>query len=183
MMNEIKKQFLILMCGMLLAAQCASAQEARATEYQIKAAFLYNFTKFIDWPFDTGTLNLCILGEDHFGRDIDDIEGKTVAGKALSVRRIKSVQDIKQCRMLFIASPESERLDSILIAAQGLNILTVGDTTGYAERGVIINFYTEHNKIRFEINKDAASRSELKISSKLFGLAKIVYDTSPGKGY
>jgi hypothetical protein len=174
MINNVKKQFLGFLCCMLLATLCANAQEAGPTEYQVKAAFLYNFAKFIEWPADTGTLNLCILGEDNFGRDIDDIEGKTAAGKVLSVRRIKSVHEIRKCRMLFIASPENERLDSVLAAAQGLNILTVGDTNGYAERGVIINFYKEQNKIRFEINKDAAEHSGLKISSKLFGLARIV---------
>ena len=182
-MNKMGKQFLILLCSMLLAMQCANAQEPGPTEYQIKAAFLYNFAKFIEWPADTGTLNLCILGEDHFGKDIDDLAGKAAAGKVLSVRRIKSVKEIKKCRMVFISSSETERLDSILTAALGLNILTVGDTDGYAERGVIINFYEEQNKIRFEINKDTAGRSGLKISSKLFGLARIVQDTRPRKGY
>jgi hypothetical protein len=183
MMSGMKKHFLILLCGILLSAHSAGAQEAGPTESQIKAAFLYNFAKFIEWPDNTGMLNLCILGEDRFGKDIDAIEGKAAAGKTLTVRRIKSAQDIKQCRMLFIASPESERLSGILTAAQGLNILTVGDTAGYAEQGVIINFYTEQNKVRFEINKDAAARSGLKISSKLFSLARIVYDTPTGKGY
>jgi hypothetical protein len=175
-MDKMIKHFLILLCGILLAAQCASAQETGPTENQIKAAFLYNFAKFIEWPADMAVLNLCIFGDDHFGRDIDDLERKTAAGKILSVERIKSVQEVKQCRILFISSLENERLDSILTAAQDLNILTVGDTEGYAERGVIINFYKERNKIRFEINKDAAERSGVKISSKLFGLARIVHD-------
>lgn len=180
-MKRMMKHFLILLCGLLLIARCAGAQEAGPTEYQIKAAFLYNFAKFIDWPDDAGALNLCILGEDHFGRDIDAIEGKTAAGKVLSVRRIKSVQEIKKCRILFIASSENERLGSILTIAKGSNILTVGDTDGYAERGVIVNFYNEQRKIRFEINKDGAARSGLKISSKLFGLARIVHDTRQRK--
>lgn len=181
MMNEIIKIFLILLCGLVFAAQFADAQESGSTEYQIKAAFLYNFAKFIEWPADIGTLNLCILGEDNFGRDIDNIEGKTAAGKALSVRRIKSVHEIKKCRIVFVSSSENEGLSSILKAAHGLNILTVGDTNGFAERGVIINFYKDQNKIRFEINRDAASRSGLKISSKLFGLARIVRDTRQGE--
>jgi len=153
----MRKQFLILMCGLLLATQCANAQEAGPTEYQIKAAFLYNFAKFIEWPADAGSLKSVHPRRDHFGRDIDEIDGKTAAGKALSVRRIKSARDIKQCRMLFISSSENDRLAGILTTAQGLNILTVGDTDGYAERGVIINFYKEQNKIRFEINRDAAA--------------------------
>jgi hypothetical protein len=184
MMNDkMIKQFLILLCSVLMVAQCVDAQEAGPTEYQIKTAFLYNLAKFIEWPADDGTLNLCILGEDLFGKNIDSIEGKTVAGRKLSVRRIKSAHDIKQCRMLFIASPENERLADILKALQGLNILTIGDTDGYAERGVIINFYTDQNKIRFEINRDAAERSGLKISSKLFDLARIVHDTRQRRVY
>lgn len=177
MMNDkMRKQFLILLCCVLLAVPCANAHEAVPNEHKVKTAFLYNFAKFIEWPADTGTLNICILGEDHFGRDIDDIEEKAAAGKVLSIRRIKAVQDIKQCHMLFISSSENERLASILAVAHGLNILTVSDTDGYAERGVIINFYEEQNKIRFEINKDAAERSGLKISSKLFSLARIVQE-------
>jgi hypothetical protein len=179
-MKRMMKQFLILLFSLLLAVQCANAQEAGPTEHQVKAAFLYNFAKFIDWPADVGPLNLCILGEDRFGGDIDDIEGKSAGGKILAVKRIKSAQEIRKCRILFISSPEKDRLDSILTSAQGLNVLTVGDTEGYAERGVIINFYKEQNRIRFEINKDAAERSGLKISSKLFSLAKIVHDR-PGR--
>jgi len=163
------------------AAQCVNAQEAGPTEYQIKAAFLYNFAKFVEWPADTGTLNLCILGEDRFGRDIDTIEGKKAADKSLMVMRIKSAREIKKCRILFISSWESGQLADILMTARDLKILTVGDTDGFAERGVIINFYGEQNKIRFEINRDAAERSGLKISSKLFGLARIVHDIRQGK--
>ena len=79
-MNRMRIRFLILLWALLLAAQCADAQEAGPTEYQLKTAFLYNFAKFIEWPADSGSLNFCILGEDNFGRDIDSIEGKAVGG-------------------------------------------------------------------------------------------------------
>ncbi len=179
---KMGRQFLIFLCGLLLAAQCAIAHEDVPYEHKVKAAFLFNFAKFIEWPSDAGALNLCILGEDHFGRAVDDIEGKAAAGKKISVIRIKTVHDIKQCHMLFISASENERLAGILTAARGLNILTVGDTTGYAELGVIVNFFRDQSNIRFEINKDAAERSGLKISSKLFGLARIVSDTPKRRG-
>lgn len=176
------KHFLILLWGMLLATQ-AVAQQTGPTEYQVKAAFLYNFAKFVEWPSHSGTLQVCIIGDDPFGRDIEYIEGKTAGGKRLSVKRIGSIQGIKHCGALFISSSESERLGYIIGAVEGSHILTVGDTAGYAERGVIINLYEEQGKVRFEINREAADRSGLKLSSKLLGLAKIVQDARRGQGY
>ena len=175
-MNEMKEQLFLLLCGMLLAAPFADAQQAGPTEYQVKAAFLYNFAKFVEWPSDSGDLQVCIIGDDPFGRNIEFVEGKTAGGKTLSVRRIRSVRDITNCRMLFISSSESRLLDDIVAAAQKSDILTVGDTAGYAQQGVVINLFMEQSKVRFEINKDAADRSGLNISSKLLGLARIVHD-------
>lgn len=165
-----------LLCGVLLSASVAGAGEAGPTEYQVKAAFLYHFVKFIDWPDSSSLLKVCVIGEDPFGMDTDAIEGKTAAGKVLSVARIRSVHEMKKCQMVFISSSENERLESILTAAQGLNLLTVGDAAGYAGRGVIINFYKDQGKVRFEINRDAAGRSGLKISAKLFSISRIVHD-------
>lgn len=170
------KRFLLLLCGLLLAAPRADAQETGPTEYQVKAAFLYGFVKFVEWPTAMSSLNLCVLGQDPFGGNLDEIDGRSAAGMVLSVSRMVSLGDLRGCGVLFVASSESERLDRILMAAQGLPILVVGDTAGFAERGVIINFYKKQNRVAFEVNKDAAGRSGLKISSKLLGLARIVQD-------
>jgi len=177
-MNTMNRQIpFFLLVSFLLPASGADAQKPGPTEYQVKAAFLYNFAKFVEWPPAVGALQVCIFGDDHFGGDAEAIEGKMAGGKALVIKRTRSVQDIGNCGMLFISSSESERLGGIIAAVRKADILTVGDTPGYAERGVIINFYMEHGKVRFEINREAAERSRLKISSKLFGLARIVRNT------
>jgi hypothetical protein len=157
------------------------AQQPKIGEYKVKAAFLYNFTKFVEWPTeattDSGaTFNLCVLGEDPFGKTFDSIQGEKIVNKKLVINRFKELHDIEKCRILFISESEEERLTQILKSLKGLHILTVSDTEGFAQQGVIINFYLEQNKVRFEINVDAARRSGLKISSKLLNLARIVYD-------
>lgn len=157
------------------------AQQPKPGEYEVKAAFLYNFTKFVEWPTeattDSGaTFSLCVLGEDPFGKAFDSIQGEKIINKKLVINRFKELHDIEKCRILFISESEEKRLTQILKSLKGLHILTVSDTEGFAQQGVIINFYLEQNKVRFEINVDAARRSGLKISSKLLNLARIVYD-------
>jgi len=150
------------------------------SEYEVKAAFLYNFVKFVEWPdesFSNATMIIGILGEDPFGTAIDTIQGKTVKGKKLLIKRFKHIKDIENCHILFISSSEKKHLSRIVEALSGLSILTVGDTEGAAQRGVIINFYIRQKKVRFEINVEAARRAKLKISSKMLKLAKIVHET------
>ena len=102
------------------------------------------------------------------------VEGKSAGDKKIRFKKITSVENIKGCKILFIGNSETGRLDQILETAKGSIILTVGDTTGFARRGVMINFYLENNKLRFEINPQAASRAGLWISSNLLKIAKIV---------
>lgn len=155
------------------------AQKTKPTEYEVKAAFIYNFAKFVEWPADTSddNMTLCILGQDPFGSALDNINGKTVCGKTLMVKHINSVQNLDNADMLFISSSEKEHLGQLIEVVGDLSILTIADTEGYAEQGVIINFYLERKKVRFEINVEAAERSGLKLSSKLLNLAKIVPGT------
>ena len=123
-------------------------------ENQVKAAFLYNFPKFIELPGEN-TLTLCIVGEDSFG---------------------DSVNEIPSCQILFLSSLEKNKLEPIMRYARNKPILTVGDTPEYSNQGVIINFYLENNRVKIEINMDAAEQSKLKISSKLLNLARIIRD-------
>jgi hypothetical protein len=157
------------------------AQQPKIGEYEVKAAFLYNFTKFVEWPTEAttdagATFNLCVLGEDPFGKAFDSIQGEKIVNKKLVINRFKELHALEKCRILYISESEEERLTQILKSLKGLHILTVSDSEGFAQHGVIINFYMEGNRVRFEINVDAARRSGLKISSKLLNLAKIVYD-------
>jgi hypothetical protein len=152
--------------------------KSTAEEYQVKAAFLYNFARFIEWPkhtlASTDTFNLCILGDDPFGDSLNLIKGKMIGNKRLEVKFCKDINDVGQCHILFISSSEKSHLTALLSGLRNAHVLTVSDIEGFAKRGGIINFFTEENKIRFEINVGAASRNGLIISSKLLQLAKIV---------
>lgn len=172
--------------GSLLAlcAGFASGEDAPSREYQIKAAFLYNFAKFVGWPAHAfkearSTMTLCVLGSDPFGAALDQaIAGKTVAGRKMVVARFEGLPHLDVCHILFISPSERDRLAQILDTLTGSSVLTVGDTERFAHQGGMINFYVDENKVRFEINERAAERAGLKISSKLLKLATIVPDTS-----
>ena len=149
-------------------------------EYRLKAAFLYNFAKFIDWPSDSfpdsaSPIMLCVLGSDPFGSALaETLEGKTVRARPLVIRRFQQVEDVQTCHILFVGRSEEKRLAQTLERLQGSAVVTVGEMEGFARVGGIINFFTEHDKIRFEINVGAAERAGLSISSKLLNLARIV---------
>ncbi len=153
-----------------------------ASEYELKAAFLYNFAKFVEWPPAVSEgqgdpMVICVVGEDPFGTILDEtIKNKTVNGHTIVVRRLKSGHNVKGCHIVFIGSSQKVHLRSILDSLKGTSILTVGDAEGFAELGGVINFTLVEDHIHFEVNVDAAARAHLKISSKLLILAKIVRD-------
>lgn len=172
----------------LLRAPAGRAQDA-PSEYQVKAAFLFNFAKFIDWPessFETpqSPFSVCVVGADPFGRALDDaLRGKTVANRPVVVSRLKDPGLARQCQIAFISSSEKSHLPAILEAFRGTNGLIVGDADGFAAAGGTIQFTLEEHRVRFTINTDAAERARLQISSKLLALAKIVRYAPPnGKG-
>jgi hypothetical protein len=146
-------------------------------EYQVKAAFLYNFAKFVEWPPEafgnpSESLPVCVLGEDPFGRALDDvISGKKIEGRALIVRRISDAHQAKGCRILFVSSSERRGVLSILAGINESGVLTVGEADSAASGGMIINFILEGGKIRFAINTAAAEREKLRFSSRLLSLA------------
>jgi hypothetical protein len=151
-------------------------------EYQVKAAFLYNFVKFVEWPKDVfedpkAPIVIGILGKDHFGTYLDEIvENKTVKGRGFVIRRFDSVGDLEACHVLFISESEKARISTTLNKLQDWHVLTVSDVKGFPKLGGIINLITEKNRIRFEINVDAAVRAGLKLSSHLLKLGKIIRD-------
>jgi hypothetical protein len=154
-----------------------------ATEYQVKAAFLYNFVKFVDWPSDSfpsesAPLQICILGQYPLGLELENLtRGKMVNSRSLEINHISSLQRAKTCQLLFVSSSERRRTREILAAMEGASVLTVGDEEGFARAGGVINFVFESDKVRFEVNMDAAKRARLKISAKLLVLAKLVVQT------
>lgn len=154
------------------------AQTSR--EYNIKAAFLYNFTQFVDWPPDAfpnpeAPFVIGVLGNDPFRKAIDDaVAGEKVKGHSIVVQRYQNVREIKNCNILFISNTESAKLREILAALPNKNILTVSDIPDFATTGGIIRFMTKENKIKLQINLSASKVADLNISSKLLQLAEIV---------
>ncbi|HNT69225.1 MAG TPA: YfiR family protein [Syntrophorhabdaceae bacterium] len=159
----------------------ASGEEKTVSEYEVKAAFLYNFVKFVDWPDGSqgegkGVVNVCMFGSGPIDRELARLKDKVVKGRRFAVKYTGSTEEFRGCHMLFICSSEKGRLQEALKAVKRKGILTVGDTEGFARKGVIINFYFEDKKIRFEINLDAAREAQFSISSQLLRLARIVKD-------
>ncbi len=172
--------------GILFSIAIPNAAWAQApTEYQVKAVFLFNFAKYIEWPATTTKsqepIAIGVLGEDPFGDLLEKaIVGKTVNGRRLIILRITQVHEARDCQILFISSSERQRLRHLLDTLKGSSVLTVGDTEGFAQLGGMINFTLEENRVRFEINQDAAEKAGLKISSRLLSLAKIIRSAVSG---
>jgi hypothetical protein len=153
-------------------------------EYQVKAAFVYNFIKFVEWPSGerlTGdTFRVCLLGQAPAAMSFDDLNGQEVLGRRLSVTLLKSPQEARSCQVLFVAASHSARLTEVLDTVSGIPVLTIGDTEGYAKQGVMINMFLENKRVRFEINTETARSAGLRISTKLLKLASKVYGAAPG---
>lgn len=166
--------------ALLLAlwSNAAQAQTAASREYQVKAAFLYNFAQFVEWPDDAfstarSPIVIGVVGENPFGSSLEQaVGGKSVNGRSLEVRYFRDVESMRACHILFLASSEREHVREALEKA-GRSALTVGDFEGFTASGGIFRFLTEGNKVRFEVNLDAARASRVKISAKLLKLAKI----------
>ena len=169
--------------SLLVAVLVLTGTNVRAqpfNEYQVKAAFLYNFAKFIEWPSQSfkgpkDSLNICVLGEDPFGQLLTDtVKGKTLEGRAFVVRNLPDVQSTGGCQILFVSSSERKHQQSLLERIKRPGVLTVGEAEGFATDGGIINFKLDGGRVRFEINVDAAAKEGLQIRSNLLSLAQIV---------
>jgi hypothetical protein len=164
-----------IVCSLAIAMP---AQDAG--EYQVKAAFLYNFAKFVEWPagsFADGAtpLRICILGQDPFGQELRNVANdKMVNGHKLVVDQVADLAAARSCHILFIASSKKADMKQILESLRAADVLTVGDTKGFAKMGGMINFVLEDDRVRFEVNKTAAGKTGLKISSKLLSIAVLV---------
>ncbi len=164
--------------GSMLWARTAAGAEA--TEYQVKAVFLFNFSHFVEWPATAlSAPNLpfviCILGEDPFGPRLDEaVRGEQINQHPLAIRRLQSTGDAGDCQILYIARSEAIRVPAILAARDHRSMLTVADMERGAERGVMIELAMENSRIRLRINVEAARAAGLLISSKLLRPAEIV---------
>ncbi len=168
------------MVAVVLCVLTVVTQAQSATEYQVKAAFLFNFAKFVEWPADAfasadAPLQICVLGQDPFGHDFEQtIEDKTVNGHRLEIIHPSGVPQARACQIIFVAASEGPHLREILRDLRGASVLTVGDAAGFARMGGIINFVLDDSRVRFEINLKAAERAHLKLSARLLTVAKLI---------
>ena len=185
--RTIRKSSRLLAAAVLLAlaiSPCIARVPASETdtplEYQIKAAFIYNFTGFVEWPAEalprtTRPLTIGVLGKDPFGDALDQaIKGKTSHGTSLLLRRFARIEELERCDLLFISRDMLPRLDAILKRTAGQHVLTVAEEHPRIPDDVVITLVISDNKVRFEINRDAAEAEGLTISSKLLSLAQTV---------
>ena len=167
----------VFLLGLLLTPVASRAQEAQPSEYQVKAAFIFNFAKFVEWPPEVFTnasspIVIGILGDNPFGNDFEQtIFNKRINEHPVQVKEFREPKETTNCHILFVSSSEKKRLPEILEALGRASVLTVGETEGFSEAGGVINFIKVSNKIRFQINEPAAKKSKLKVSSKLLNLA------------
>ncbi len=177
------RQMAVLSLNLILAAAAdlpaARGQEVLPSEYQMKAAYLFNFTKFVSWPAqalppDDSPLVIGILGDDPFEGVLDStVQGKVINGHPLAVRHIKALAELKSCHVLFISSSEQNRWPEIQSALDGANVLTVSEHWDhFLQDGGMICFFMNENRVCFDINDAAAKHAGLKISSKLLQLKK-----------
>ena len=157
-----------------------SAQSNQLSEYQIKAAFLFHFAQFVEWPPEAlkdadRPLTYCTIGEDPFHGSLDAaLSGKTIGARVLRVQHFRQPQEIQGCQVLFIGAGEKKLLAAILKGVKGDSVLTVGESEHFVQDGGMIGFSLEDNKVRFEINLEAAQKAKFRISSRLLALAKSV---------
>lgn len=170
------------------AATSAHAQDTEASsEYLIKAGYIYNFANLVQWPSASfsqpdSPIVIDILGDDHFGSTLDRaLQGKKIGGHPFVIKRLRSVSELsksvdnpKECQILYVTASALPHLSEVIQAVKGLPILTIGEMPGFARSGGIINLVLEDNRIRFEVNVQAAKDADLSISSRLLALARIV---------
>jgi len=156
----------------------AIAEENPPSEYQLKAAFLYNFAKFVEWPprafrSADAPFTIGVIGQSPFEDELErTVQKKNINGHPFVTRQFKTIADVATCHILFISTSERKRLPDILKAARAAGVLTVSEMDHFLQAGGMIQFIMEDNKVRFEINDEAAKSAGLRISSKLLNVAR-----------
>jgi hypothetical protein len=177
--------WLVLLATVSGGGMNLSAQTTR--EYEVKAAFLFNFAQFIDWPTGAFTNTdtpfvIGILGNDPFGAALEaTVQGETINNRKIIIKRAATVADLADCQLIFVSKSEKGHVTEILSALDSRPVLKVSELEGFAQQGGNINFYLEGGKVRFEVNPAAAERDGLKVSSQLLNLGKIIRTGKEGR--
>lgn len=160
-----------------LALLCGDGEPSQ--EYRVKAAFIYNFARFIEWPPNAfasadAPFVIAVVGNDPFNGALEQaVNGKAVGTRRVEIRHFDSVGKIGACQILFVPTSDDETETAIIQRVKNDHVLTIGESDNFAANGGSLRFFSQDNKIRFEINTDATDQSQLKISSKLLKLARI----------
>lgn len=203
MKNKVYILVILILFAALFATPAMAADSKLNREQQIKAAFIYNFIKFVDWPkekiADSNDITIGIIGKNPFGNAFEAVKGKEIKNNKLVIKYFPQLEQykakhkdeykdeykdkyqgaLKKCYILFICSSEKEHLKEIINFIKGSSVLTIGDMDGFLAAGGVIKFTMEEKKVRFEINVTAAKRAKLKIRSQLLRLAKRVVEEKP----
>jgi len=156
----------------ILLLTCLRAMAWSATrEYEIKAGFIYNFFRFVEWPKPGDPWQVGIMGSDPFEGALRDFESRPISGKAIQVRKVNELTDAKKCDVVFIGPSESTRISATLTGLKGSSVLTISDIPSFADKGGAIGLTTESNRVRFIINIDTLKQSNLKASARFLQLA------------
>jgi hypothetical protein len=164
----------------------AQAQQPKANEFQVKAAYLYNFGRFVEWPDENApdkneVFEICVLGADPFGPTLDaTVARETIDGKSVAAKRISKPQDVDSCRVVFISSSEEGHLKEVLAALDKASVLTVSDIPRFSERGGMIGFVLDGDRVRFDVNLASVQDARLTLSSELLKVATNVRKDRPG---
>lgn len=182
-----RASFFIVACWFLLNPLNAISVNEETLEYPLKLAFLYNFTKFIEWPSNSfrdpgASLAICIIGNDPFSPVLEaELRTRMVGSHPVEIKTLKSNDVLSVCHMVFVPVTEKSQAARIVSGLKGSSTLTVGEIEGFAVQGGIINLTVEENKLHFEVNPLAAERAGLKISSRLLSMATIVKEEDNGR--
>jgi len=173
---RISTRLLLLVMTMLVSQTPAVSFADNVSEYTIKAAFIYNFARFTQWPDDGDELRVCIYGKDPFGSAIDKLNGKKSNNRTIKIVRTRLIEEVKTCHIVFlnIIPPERYLFQQALKTIDGANVLTISDAANVTDYGVMIGLRIDNNKVAFEVNNTVAQESNLEISSKLLRLAREV---------
>ena len=173
------RRMILAIAGLLFAVSSVLAEQ-KPNEYQVEAAYLYNFGRFVEWPTKlaatkSDAFTICVLGEDPFGRVLDaTFAGATIENKNVVARRISNPDESADCQILFFSSSEASRLSKIIESLNKTAVLTVSDMPQFSKRGGMIQFVLEGNRVRFEVNLVATQKAGLTLSSELLKVATAV---------
>jgi hypothetical protein len=170
----------MLVASMFVICPPRCKAQSPVDEYRLKAAFLFHFAQFVEWPTEAlGNISdpfvLCTVGDDPFHGDLEEtIRGKTIDERVVRIRHLSQIQEPQGCDVLFIDKDDSRSISQRMLALRKTPILTVGESDDFLQQGGMIRVFVEDHKIRFEINREAAETANLKVSSRLLLLAKTV---------